>query len=193
MARLTAKQQRFADEYLIDLDGTKAAIRAGYSPKTASVIASENIRKPNIQKYISEKQQERMKRTEITQDMVLHELANIAFSNVADYVRVVEKDMKIEVEGKLVPVLDDNGEPMKYRTVEPILTADLSEEQQKALAVIQKGRDGFIIKTYDKLQALEKLGKHLGMWDKKDDDQTDRADDGFLDALRGEVQNVWDE
>lgn len=59
MAKLTNKQQRFADEYLIDLDGTKAAIRAGYSPKTASVIASENLRKPNICEYIKQRMAEK--------------------------------------------------------------------------------------------------------------------------------------
>lgn len=59
VAKLTNKQQRFADEYLIDLDGTKAAIRAGYSPKTASVIASENLRKPNIREYIKERMAEK--------------------------------------------------------------------------------------------------------------------------------------
>lgn len=59
VAKLTNKQQRFADEYLIDLDGTKAAIRAGYSPKTASVIASENLRKPNICEYIKQRMAEK--------------------------------------------------------------------------------------------------------------------------------------
>lgn len=59
VAKLTNKQQRFADEYLIDLDGTKAAIRAGYSPKTASVIASENLRKPNICEYIKKRMAEK--------------------------------------------------------------------------------------------------------------------------------------
>ena len=69
-----------------------------------------------------------------------------------------------------------------------------AEEQKKALAVIKKGRDGFEIKPHDKMKALEMLGRHLGLWDKKpeaDDDEKD--DDGFMEALQSEAKNVWDE
>lgn len=59
MAKLTAKQQRFCDEYLIDLNATQAAIRAGYSEKTAAVIATENLRKPNIKSYIENRMAEK--------------------------------------------------------------------------------------------------------------------------------------
>lgn len=55
MAKLTAKQKRFCDEYLIDLNATQAAIRAGYSEKNARNIASENLAKPNVKKYIEER------------------------------------------------------------------------------------------------------------------------------------------
>ena len=61
MAKLTAKQQRFCDEYLTDLNATQAAIRAGYSQKTAGVIASENLKKPNIQEYIKKRMDEKEK------------------------------------------------------------------------------------------------------------------------------------
>ena len=54
MAKMTAKQQRFCDEYLIDLNATQAAIRAGYSKKTARAIGNENLMKPDIKKYIDE-------------------------------------------------------------------------------------------------------------------------------------------
>lgn len=190
---LTDKQKKFADEYLIDLNATQAALRAGYSERTARFIGAENLKKPNIQAYITERQKAREKRTEITQDMVLREIANIAFADITAYVKVVEKDMTVEIDGQLIPVLDENGQPMKYKTVEPVLTDELTEEQKKALAVIQKGRDGFIIKTYDKMAALEKLGKHLGMWDKKEDEQAEKADDGFMDALRSEAAEIWEE
>ena len=78
---LTAKQQRFVDEYLIDLNATQAAIRAGYSAKTADVIGYENLRKPQIMEIIEQAMQKREKRTEITQDRVLEELADIAFND----------------------------------------------------------------------------------------------------------------
>ena len=167
MAKLTAKQQRFCDEYLIDLNATQAAIRAGYSPKTAEQLAYQLLQKTSVQNHISELQKKREKRTEITQDSVLHELALIAFAKVSDYARVVEKDAMVEVDGNMVPVLDVDGNQVKYRTVEPILTDELTEDQKKAIAVIKKGRDGFEIKPYSKIQALELLGKHLGMFTEK--------------------------
>ena len=68
---MTPKQQRFVDEYLIDLNATQAAIRAGYSEKTAQVIGSENLSKPMIAAAVAAAQAERSERTEITQDYVL--------------------------------------------------------------------------------------------------------------------------
>ena len=71
MNKLTAKQERFVAEYLIDLNATQAAIRAGYSVKTASETGYENLRKPQIAAAIAAGQAERSERTEITQDYVL--------------------------------------------------------------------------------------------------------------------------
>lgn len=167
MAKMTAKQQRFCDEYLIDLNATQAAIRAGYSDKRASEQAYQLLQKTTVQNYIAERKQDRVERTEITQDMVLRELALIAFSNAADYASVIEKEATIEVEGNLIPLCDSDGNPVKYRTVEPVLTEELTEKQKRALSVIKKGRDGFEVKPYDKVRALELLGKHLGMWTDK--------------------------
>lgn len=81
MAKLTPKQQRFVDEYLIDLNATQAAIRAGYSAKTAYSIGIENLRKPEIQKAIQEARTKLSSRTEITQDMVLERLWAQATAN----------------------------------------------------------------------------------------------------------------
>lgn len=167
MAKLTAKQQRFCDEYLIDLNATQAAIRAGYSKKTARAQGQRMLTNVDIKTHISELIRNREERTEITQDSVLRELALIAFAKASDYAKVVEKDAMVEVEGNMIPVLDENGNPVKYRTVEPILTDELTEEQKKAIAVIKKGRDGFEIKPYSKIQALELLGRHLGMFTDK--------------------------
>ena len=163
--KLTAKQQRFCDEYLIDLNATQAAIRAGYSEKTACEQGARLLANVKVQKYLQKRKTDRIERTEITQDMVLLELANIAFSNAADYAAVVEKDATIQCEnGAIMPLYDEDGNPVKYRTVEPVLTADLTENQKRALSVIKKGRDGFEVKPYDKIRALELLGKHLGMF-----------------------------
>ena len=74
---LTEKQKRFCNEYLIDLNGTQAAIRAGYSEKTANRIASENLSKPDIQNYIKELQEGIRKRNKISQDEILLDLIEI--------------------------------------------------------------------------------------------------------------------
>ena len=77
MARMTAKQQRFCDEYLIDLNATQAAIRAGYSEKTAGVIATENLQKPNIQEYLTARMAEKESDLIASQDEVLKYLTEV--------------------------------------------------------------------------------------------------------------------
>jgi phage terminase small subunit len=74
---MTLKQQRFVEEYLIDLNATQAAIRSGYSEETARSIASENLTKPDIQEAIVRAMDERSKRTEVTQDYVLQGICRI--------------------------------------------------------------------------------------------------------------------
>lgn len=164
---MTEKQKIFADEYLIDLNATRA-YKAAYptvkKDETAAQAGSRLLRNVKVSKYVSERMQKRQERTEITQDMVIRELAAIAFSNTTDYAKVIEKDAMTEIDGSMEPVLDPDGNPVKYRTVELELTENLTQEQRSALAVIKKGRDGYEVKPYDKLKALELLGKHLGMF-----------------------------
>lgn len=174
---LTPKQKRFCEEYLIDLNATQAAIRAGYSPKTAEQTASRLLRNVKVQEYIAKRQKELSRSTEITQERVIKELALIAFSNNADYAHVVEKKLQVEAGGALVDVLDKDGKPVTYRTVEPVLTEELTEEQKRALAVIKKGRDGLEVKS------LELLGKHLGIF-------TDKIEANVNDTTRSELQEL---
>ena len=89
MAKMTAKQMRFCDEYLIDLNATQAAIRAGYSEKTAGVMAAENLKKPNIQEYIAERMAEKNSELIADQDEVLKFLTAV--------MRGQEKDEKLTV------------------------------------------------------------------------------------------------
>lgn len=121
-SKLTAKQQRFCEEYLIDLNATQAAIRAGYSEKTAHDIGSENLRKPNIANYIAEKQAEARDRNAITVDFVLNGIKDIAeqgehennrlkaFDLLGKHLGVYEKDNKSEVTHK---ILSDHDELYK--------------------------------------------------------------------------------
>lgn len=141
---LTEKQKRFCDEYLIDLNATQAAIRAGYSERTAYRTGADNLKNPQIAGLITKRQVDRSARTEITQDMVLRELAKIGFANVTDFV-TIKRD----------------GEAAKVE-VKP--TAEMPREKMGAIAGIKEGANGIEIKLNDKNKALELLGKHLGMF-----------------------------
>lgn len=148
MAKLTKKQQRFVDEYLIDLNATQAAIRAGYSSDSAREIGYENMTKPDIQQAIAEHMAERSKRTGVNQDRVVLELAKIAFVKVTD---IVDSQCKI----KDTASEDDLAciESMKYKESESDTGSSVERE----------------VKIASKLKALEMLGKHLGMWNDKID------------------------
>ena len=146
MAKFTEKQQRFVDEYLIDLNATQAAIRAGYSVDTAAVIGCENLTKPNIQQAIAKEMAERSKRTGINQDRVVLELAKIALVKMTD---VVDSDGRIREDA----TEDDLAciESVKYKSSESDTGSSVERE----------------VKIASKLKALELLGKHLGMWKDK--------------------------
>ena len=161
---MTDAQKRFCDEYLIDLNATRA-YKVAYpkckKDETANAASSRMLRNVKVQEYISEKQKEIEKRTEVTQDMVIEELAAIAFSNASDYVKL--KKMK-----RNVPVFD--GEDIvdykeeEYTGIEFTPTDELTEEQKKALAGIKEGKFGIQVDSCDKVKALELLGKHLGIF-----------------------------
>ena len=86
---LTEKQKRFVDEYLVDLNATQAAIRAGYSERSASAIGCENLGKPELADAISVAQAERSRRTKVTADDVVAELWRIATTSSSDRTRVL--------------------------------------------------------------------------------------------------------
>ncbi|WP_416389486.1 terminase small subunit [Otoolea muris] len=144
---MTEKQRRFVDEYLIDLNATQAAIRAGYSVKTAREQASQNLTKLNIQQEISEKMAERSKRTGVNQDRIVLELAKIAFVNAAD---VIDSD---DATIKAGATADD--------------TAAIQSVKVKVIPTKEGEGVEREIRLNDKLKALELLGKHLGMWNDK--------------------------
>lgn len=151
MSRLSKKQKLFGDEYLIDLNGTKAAIRAGYSAKTASSIATVLLKREDLQAYIQLRMSQREYRTEITQDRVLHELARIGFSDLSHYLRVTTKRVQ----------------DFDVQEVEIFNTEDITPDDMKAVAEIKQTKEGIALKLHDKVAALEKIGRHLGMFKDK--------------------------
>lgn len=165
---MTNKQKAFVDEYLIDLNATrayKAVYKNVKSDDAARASSSKLLTNANIKAYVEKRMKDREKRTEITQDKVLNELAQIAFANGSDFAKVVEKPLTRE-DGSII--LDSETEqPIYYKTVEMALTDELPEEKKKAIAGIKMGKNGIEVATCDKIRALELLGRHLGMWNDK--------------------------
>lgn len=147
--QLSEQRQRFVDEYLIDLNGTQAAIRAGYSPKTANEQAARLLANVSIQEAIAKAMAERSKRTGINQDRVVLELAKIAFVKMTD---VVDPDT-----GEILSNASDDDlaciESVKFKQSDNQYGGSIERE----------------VKLSPKMKALELLGKHLGMWNDKID------------------------
>lgn len=147
MARLTKKQQMFVDEYLIDLNATQAAIRSGYSVKTANEQGARLLANVSISTAIARLMAERSKRTGINAERIIQELAKIAFLNPTDVINMDEATVKGEANR------DDTAAiaSVKVKTI-PGEDGDITERE---------------VRTYDKVKALELLGKHLGMFTDK--------------------------
>lgn len=145
---MTKKQKRFVEEYLIDLNATQAAIRAGYSTQAAKEIGCENLTKPNIQTAIDKAIAERSKRTGVNQDRVVLELAKIAFVNMSDFMDMDTVTIKDTATNEDLATVSS----VKVKTF-PTKTGELGVERE--------------IRTHDKIRALELLGKHLGMFTDK--------------------------
>lgn len=166
MAKLTEKQKVFVNEYLVDLNATRAykvAYKSCKKDETAAQAGSRLLRNVKVKEYIDKRMKDREIRTEITQDKVLQELAAIAFSNGSDFAEVVEE--VITVNGEVV--LDEEGKPKTYKTVKLNNTKDLPKNKRKAIAGIEENKYGISVKSCDKVKALELLGKHLGMFKDK--------------------------
>ena len=113
MAKLTAKQQRFCDEYLVDLNATQAAIRAGYSPKTANVIGAENLSKPNLKRYIDQRMAEKESALIADQDEVLKYLTSVLRGESRASVVVVENTGDFISEAREIQKAPDERERLK--------------------------------------------------------------------------------
>lgn len=154
--KLTAKQIRFVDEYMVDFNATQAAIRAGYSKKTAAFIGAENLKKPKIAEEIARRQKDLQRRTEVTQDRVVKELARVAFADATDYACV-----------ETLTYENEDGTVSPIQVVSPKDTDTLSDDQRAAIASIKQGANGVEVKLCDKIKALELLGRHIGMFSDK--------------------------
>lgn len=161
---LSDRQERFAREYVIDLNGTRAAIAAGYSESGAHVEASHLLRKPKVRKLIDRLQSERATRLGVKADRVVEELARLAFSNMADY-------MEVDAEGKPVG--------LNLRNLTRDQAAAIQEVSEDATGGTGDGERRLVIRTKfklaDKGANLERLGRHLGMFPSKIEHSADSS------------------
>jgi len=138
---LTHKQIAFGNEFIIDSNGTQAAIRAGYSKKTADVQASRLLANVKVREFIEKRREQQMRVMDINVDKVVRELANICFSNVTDF---------IEVKGDSISLTD---------------WTLLTKDQTACIESIAKNKDGsYRLKLYNKGTAIEMLGKYFNMF-----------------------------
>lgn len=161
---MTKKQKLFVEEYLLDLNATQAAIRAGYSPETAGAIGAENLKKPQIQNAIARAMAERSRRTGVNAERVVLELAKIAFANAGDLIDAQDATVRAGASREDLAAIQS----IKVKDM-----GDMGIEREVRLA--------------DKLKALELLGRHLGMF--SDRLRVDgRLDTGKLDSILAQLQ-----
>ena len=151
--KLTIKQQRFCEEYLAteNLNATEAVINAGYQVKSrsnAEKIGCRLLKSPVVIEHINELMKERSQRTQITADRVLEEIAKVAFVNIADFV---------DDEGRMLP--PGNIDRKNMATVQEITERVTGNDE---LPIVERK-----YKLNDKMNALEKLGKHLKLFTDK--------------------------
>jgi len=151
-SRLTNKQRTFIEEYLVDLNATQAAVRAGYSKRTAKEMGCENLSKPTIQNAIHVAMNERSKRTGITVDRVLEEIAKIGFADIREIFTAGDK---------LRSIADlPNDIAAAVQSIEVVVRPSGLADRNG----LEDGELVYKIKLSDKLKGLELLGKHLGMF-----------------------------
>jgi len=144
MAELNQRQEMFCREYIKDLNGTQAAIRAGYSPRTADRMAYELLKKPEIQAFVLQSKAERVEEVKVDANYVLKRLIEIDEMDVAD-------------------ILDDGGDFLPIRSWPKVWRTTLSGLD---IAIINSGDTETILKKIkwpDKVKNLELLGKHIGV------------------------------
>ena len=165
---LTPKQEAFFREYLIDLNGTQAAIRAGYSIKGAHVQAAQLLSNPKVQEFANKLKTERAERTEITSDRVLKEIGRLAFADIRS-------------------VFDESGQLLPVHMLPPEVSASIASIEV-VTSKVPGGEPVDVehtakIKFWDKRGSLELLGRHLKMF-------TDKLEVEVRDSLAERLERV---
>ncbi len=155
---LPPKQQAFVDEYLIDLNATQAAIRAGYSPKTAEQIGYQLLQKTSVAEAVARAKAERSARIGLTADHVLEELAAIGFARMPDFAEWGGGEQM-----QLKPS-DDLNDRKAAAIAQVTETEKFVKSMDRGESLWSRERS---IKLHDKVSTLKLLGQHIGMFSDK--------------------------
>ena len=187
------KQYIFVKEYLIDLNATQAAIRAGYSEKSARQTGSDLLADPYISVHIVFHQKKKIEKLDIKHDDVLRELAGVGFAKMSDF---VEMDTSEEIEKAVAELNPSDFDTIKeYRKELRKIKAGLRMKNLdeigpslSAITEISVSSIGIIdIKTKDKVKSLELIGKHIGMF-KYEPESSGRNRESHVDRIRRSIQ-----
>jgi phage terminase small subunit len=171
-AAVQARRERFADEYLIDLNGKAAAIRAGAAPRSAAVTASRWLADPDVQALLRVRRERLIEKTQVSQERIVNELAAVGFANLKDIVRWTETEAEVrpsdELSRELTAALSEvaidqetlewEGEPAEGEKALEAMGLIAEAQGRKAHLLRRKIR----VKMHPKLDALMDLVKVLG-------------------------------
>lgn len=175
---LNPKQAKFVEEYLKDLNATQAATRAGYSPRSAEVTGCRLLGNAKVAEAVQKAMAARSKRTEITADRVLSELAKIGFADVR---RIFTPGGSL-----LSPVDMDEEIAAAVQSVEVVERPKRNADGEVEIEHVRK------VRLNDKLGALTQIGRHLGMFtDKTEHSGAVQHDHGFVDKPPPETREEW--
>lgn len=183
---LTEKQTRFVEAYLIDPNGKKAAIAAGYSAATAEAAASRLLRHVGVAAELQRRRGALSVRAVVSAEMVVAELAKLGFSDIRQV-------MQWRAESRTL--FDEKGEPVEV----PELVLDIRDSEEltpeaaAAVAEVSRSKDGTVkIKMHDKLGALVRIGQHLGMFKPATPEEPGKKEQAAMNSKTAQQGTDWD-
>lgn len=179
--KLTAKQERFKDEYLISLNATQAAIKSGSTAKRAEQAGHEFLRNPDVKAAIDAALAKRAEKSEITAERVLKEISRMAFYDPIDLIEVIRDALPDEVADD-VELSDDGKVITGLRSARDIKF--LPEDVRRAIVGWGYDRNqNFTVKLADKSKALDQLARHLALYN-------DKVEVGLTEALAERLERA---
>ncbi|MGC4378269.1 terminase small subunit [Fictibacillus sp. Mic-4] len=205
--KLTEKQRLFCLYYVKSFNATQSAIKAGYAADSAHVTGSQLLRNPKVSNEIKRIKGAMTNELFLDAMDVLQKWVKIAFADITDYVIFGKRE--VPVIGMYGPVKDENDEQV-YQEVNYVDFKDSSMIDGTIITEVKQGKDGVSIKLADKMKALEMLSKYFDLFPdqfkrkieeeklslmktKVNGSDEEVGDDGFMDALKSEVAEVWND